>query len=171
MSVGFQPEESLLVIPYMIYEYYTLGVIDLVLENPRQETFGGQTQRFTLQIQSFEPDFRITRDFAVDVADTQAALEIFLYNPFILGNLGVDEDQEAAVILIIEVIAYYDDFEQLVDLYGSQGDSHLMFTAILPIKGCHLHILDQLPDLVAYQPDFFGRLPQPFMRQADDEVF
>ena len=52
-------------------------MVDFVLYDTSQETFGLEANFVAVNVDSFDADFAVTRNIAIDVLDAQAALEIF----------------------------------------------------------------------------------------------
>lgn len=155
----------------MVDKDSAIGMVNFVLKDARQEAFGGYAHFFAVQAEGFDADFSVAWNLAVDITNAQAAFEVFFDGAFVFGDLWVDKNGKRAVVLVIEIVTYYDDTVHLVDLHGSQSDADLMVARGFPVEGSRLHVVDDLFDLWRDQTNLLRTLSQAGVWQGDDIFF
>src|SRR3990167_2628042 len=133
----------------MVNENQAVVMVNFVLNDPGQKTFGPESYRLAVLIKSSEPNFAMARHFAINVFDTQAAFVISLDFTFFFDDLRVDKDTKGFILFVVEVVSDDNNLVRLVNLDGRQGYADFVRPVGLPIKRSRLHILNYLAQLIS----------------------
>lgn len=117
----------------MINKYNTICMIYFVLKDPSKKPLNGNTKLPAIYAYGANTDFFVARHFAVNIANTQAALVICHYGAFVLGYLRVNKNRERSVLFVVIIVTYNDYSQQLVYLYCGQRHANFMVSAIFPV--------------------------------------
>src|SRR6187431_2702493 len=118
MAIILEGKEGRRVIFDTIYKYNTIGVVNLMLENPSEEAFCSHPKLFALHIKSADSDFGVARDFTVDIGNAKAALKILFNFTFVFCNFGINKNGKCLIILVVKIITNDDNSQELINLYG-----------------------------------------------------
>ena len=155
----------------MIYENFSIQMINFMLKNTGQKALSGYSVFPAIDAEGLNANFIVTCNFSVHVWDAQAALEILNDFSFIFGYAGIDEDTEGMVVFVVKIITYNNYAQKLINLYSREGDTYFMFATIFPIDGRILHVCDDGFDIFRNDAYFFGSLAQVRMRQRNYVIF
>lgn len=171
LAVRHKSVEGVFVIFDMIDEELAVEVIDLVLQDTCEETFGRDSKRSPIDVEGSDTDFGVAGDFAVDVGDAETAFGLEDDVAFVFDDLGVDEDSEISVFVIIEIIANDDHTSEVSDLYASKAHTDLLIATGFPITSRLDHIEAKLTNFGRDDANALRTMTQAWFRQRDDVVF
>jgi len=108
--------KSIVLVTDMVDKDDAVGVIDLVLDDTGEETFGLKANLVAIKVKSLDTDFRMAGDFAVDLLNAEAAFEIGDNFSLVFDNFRIDQGGEFASCFVVKVAADDDDALEAINL-------------------------------------------------------
>src|SRR5688500_10831843 len=91
LALLIEGKNSVLFVLNVIDKQNTVCVVDFMLDNTCQKALGFKTDFFTLEVESFDANFGVSGDVAIDFIDAETALVVENYLTFSLNDFGVDK--------------------------------------------------------------------------------
>jgi len=170
-AVWHETVEGVFVIFDVIDEEFAVEMIDLVLQDTCEKTFGRDSKRSTIDVEGSDTDFGVAGDFAVDVRDTETPFWLEGDVALVFDDLRIDEDRKISVFVIIEIIANDDHASEVADLYASKAHTDLLIATGFPITSGVDHIEAKLTNFRRDDTNTLRAMPQAWFRQRNDVVF
>ena len=101
-----------------VHERDAITVVDFMLQDAGQKTFGFDADFMAIDINRFDADFTVARDFAVALFDAQTTFVVGDHGADAFDDFGVDEWCKFTDGFVVEIRADDNDAERIINLNG-----------------------------------------------------
>lgn len=171
LTLGIESIEAVRLVAEVVDKEQAICVIDLVLDDARQEALGLEADFVAVDIAGFDANFGPARYAAIDAVDTEAAFEVGEFFAFKFDDFGVYESGKFTRVFVVEIFADDDDAVETVDLDSGERGADFVWPGVLPVETSADHVVDESPRVIGDDVDAGGFLPEVCVRQGDDVFF